>query len=244
MPAETAPLHRTTESRAVDRPQVPSQSSGPEEPAAIQNKSAPKSDVEKSSESESGENTQFSADKAPFSETIKKNAAKPGNVGSGSASAQKKASVPLAVDLLLERLQDLRATPGKEGAGKAQIKSETLKSNASQENQDTASRDTQPPVNQSVATDTERNSIEDSDSEPERGIPQLHELPPPIRREVPSLSFSMLVYSRNPAERIVRINGQVVHEGQEVSAGLKLEHITPNGAIFSYRGYRFHKGVL
>ena len=35
-----------------------------------------------------------------------------------------------------------------------------------------------------------------------------------------------------------------VREGQEVSSGLKVEQITPNGAILKFQGHRFRKGVL
>ncbi len=58
------------------------------------------------------------------------------------------------------------------------------------------------------------------------------------------MTFSVLIYSEKPAERMVNINGRTTREGQEVSDGLKLEEITPDGAIFSFKGYRFQKGVF
>jgi general secretion pathway protein B len=61
---------------------------------------------------------------------------------------------------------------------------------------------------------------------------------------LPKLSLSFLVYSKNPPDRMVSINGRMVREGQEVSAGLKLEEIAPDGVIFNYKGYRFRKGVF
>ena len=81
-------------------------------------------------------------------------------------------------------------------------------------------------------------------AKPEPGIPELRELPLPIQQEVPNMSFSMLVYSEQPGERMISINGRVMREGQEVKSGLKLDQITPNGAVFSFKGYRFRRGVL
>jgi general secretion pathway protein B len=78
----------------------------------------------------------------------------------------------------------------------------------------------------------------------EQGVPDLRQLPLPVQKGLPSLSFSMLVYSDKPADRMVNINGRMMHEGQEVSPGLKLEAITPSGAILNFQGHRFRKGVL
>ena len=78
----------------------------------------------------------------------------------------------------------------------------------------------------------------------EQGLPDVRELPLPVQREIPTMSFSMVIYSDKPADRMISINGRMMHEGQEVSPGLKLEKITPNGAILNFKGRRFHKGVL
>lgn len=75
-------------------------------------------------------------------------------------------------------------------------------------------------------------------------LPGLRNLPINIRQEIPELTLSFLVYADKPAERMVNINGQMMREGQEVAPGLKIEEITPEGAVFSYKGLRFIKGVL
>lgn len=72
----------------------------------------------------------------------------------------------------------------------------------------------------------------------------LSELPPDVRRSIPEMSFAVHLYSAKPAERMVSINGKMIKEGQEVTAGLKLEQITSDGMIFSYQGYRFKRGVF
>jgi hypothetical protein len=41
---------------------------------------------------------------------------------------------------------------------------------------------------------------------------------------------------------MARINGSMIREGEYLTAGLKLEEITPDGVIFSYQNYRFHVG--
>ncbi|MGA3114356.1 MAG: general secretion pathway protein GspB [Syntrophobacteraceae bacterium] len=74
--------------------------------------------------------------------------------------------------------------------------------------------------------------------------PKWHELSPQVRDALPSLSFSMLVYAKKPEGRWININGSKRREGEEITAGLKLEEITPDGAIFSYQGHRFYKAVV
>jgi general secretion pathway protein B len=78
----------------------------------------------------------------------------------------------------------------------------------------------------------------------EQKLPELRELPPAIRKDLPDLFFSMVVHSPRPADRMISINGRMMREGQEISPGLKLEEITPNGAVFTFQGRRFRKGVF
>ncbi len=77
-----------------------------------------------------------------------------------------------------------------------------------------------------------------------QGTKELYDMPPGIRHEVPRLTFSFLVYSDRPEERMVTINGRRMREGEEVTSGLRLEEITPEGAILSWKGQRFHKSVF
>ncbi len=78
----------------------------------------------------------------------------------------------------------------------------------------------------------------------ESRVSSFGRLPLSIRESLPAISVSMLVYSRQPAERFIYINGSKEHEGEQISPGLKLERITPDGAVFSYRGVRFYKSVI
>jgi general secretion pathway protein B len=75
-------------------------------------------------------------------------------------------------------------------------------------------------------------------------VPKFHELAPQLREGIPQLSVSMLIYSGKPEERWININGVKRREGDEISAGLKVEEITREGAVLNYRGRRFYKGVI
>ncbi len=68
---------------------------------------------------------------------------------------------------------------------------------------------------------------------------EQQELPAGIRDGVPEMAISVHFYSSRPASRMVRINGNILREGDALASGLILEEITPEGGIFSYRGYRF-----
>ncbi len=69
----------------------------------------------------------------------------------------------------------------------------------------------------------------------------LHELPPEVLRAIPAMAITGYSYSETPRDRMVGINDRLVQEGQYVADGLKLEQITPDGLIFSYKNYRFLK---
>jgi general secretion pathway protein B len=65
------------------------------------------------------------------------------------------------------------------------------------------------------------------------------ELPPEIQRELPKLVISGGVYSQNPAQRMLIVNGQVINEGAEPAAGVVLEQIRARTAVWRFRGYRY-----
>jgi len=71
----------------------------------------------------------------------------------------------------------------------------------------------------------------------------LTELPLAIRQSLPTFSISALIHTGDPASGMVKINGQVMREGQELSPGLKLEEIISDGVIFRYHNYRFRVGL-
>jgi len=71
----------------------------------------------------------------------------------------------------------------------------------------------------------------------------LKSLPSSVKEDLPDINISVFVYSDDPSSRVVKINGQTVREGQELTDGLKVEKIVPEGVIFNYEDYRFRVGV-
>jgi general secretion pathway protein B len=65
--------------------------------------------------------------------------------------------------------------------------------------------------------------------------PPVAGLPP----DAPKLSISGGVYSNNPAQRMLIVNGQVFNEGSEIGPGVVLEQIRPKGAVLKFRNARY-----
>jgi len=76
----------------------------------------------------------------------------------------------------------------------------------------------------------------------QRAIP-MAELPLQIQQEIPAMAVQLHAYSNNPNESLVSINSIRLREGGSLTPDLRLEQITPDGMIFSYKGYRFQRGV-
>lgn len=68
-------------------------------------------------------------------------------------------------------------------------------------------------------------------------------LPASIRKQLPPLSVAVHAYSDIPQDRLVSINGRMLREGDTLAPDLRLEQITPEGMIFTYRGYRFQRSA-
>ncbi len=69
--------------------------------------------------------------------------------------------------------------------------------------------------------------------------PLLGELPPDIRSQIPALAISGSVYSDNPAQRLLLVNGQVLPQGSAVAPEVTLVEIRVGNSEFSFRGTRF-----
>ena len=65
------------------------------------------------------------------------------------------------------------------------------------------------------------------------------DLPDEIRRELPALAIGGAMYSDNPANRMLIINGQVFHERDKLAPNLTLVQIKLKAAVLEYRGYRY-----
>ena len=66
-----------------------------------------------------------------------------------------------------------------------------------------------------------------------------NQLPEAIRNELPTLSIGGASYSKNPASRMLIINGQVFHEGDTLGPNLTLKQIQLKAAVLEYKGYRY-----
>jgi general secretion pathway protein B len=76
----------------------------------------------------------------------------------------------------------------------------------------------------------------------QKAIP-LTELPLTIQQEIPAMTIQLHSFSSKPENSIVSINSRLMKEGDSLTPELKLEQITPNGVVFSYKGYRFEHGI-
>jgi general secretion pathway protein B len=77
----------------------------------------------------------------------------------------------------------------------------------------------------------------------EQAAISFDDLPIQVQRQFPELSIQLHSYSSKTDERLVYINSTRMREGESVMPGLVLEQITPDGMIFSYKGYRFKRGI-
>jgi general secretion pathway protein B len=82
-----------------------------------------------------------------------------------------------------------------------------------------------------------------TDPAQEQRVMALGELPLSILQDLPGMQISLHLHSTKPANSFVSINNQMLQEGAYPAPGLRLEQITPDGMIFSYKGYRFRRGV-
>lgn len=75
-------------------------------------------------------------------------------------------------------------------------------------------------------------------------IVEFWELPDPVQKEVPALTFSFHVYSENPLRRTIIINKRRVKEGDVVADGLTLVEITVDGVVLNWKRFYFRINVI
>jgi len=67
----------------------------------------------------------------------------------------------------------------------------------------------------------------------------LADLPVSLRAALPKLVVSGHVWSEEPSLRLLSVDDRLLHEGGEAAPGVKLQEITPTGAVFVSRGWHF-----
>jgi hypothetical protein len=60
-----------------------------------------------------------------------------------------------------------------------------------------------------------------------------------LNSHLPNLRLDLHVYAARPQERFVMINMHKLHEGDSLPEGVRVESITPDGAVLSQNGARF-----
>ncbi len=70
-------------------------------------------------------------------------------------------------------------------------------------------------------------------------LPNINDLPPATRAELPRLAFGGSIYSPSPTDRMVLLNGQVFHEGDKPAPDTVLEQIRFKSVVLNYRGQRY-----
>jgi len=68
---------------------------------------------------------------------------------------------------------------------------------------------------------------------------ELAELPATISAELPKLLVSGHVWSEEPSMRLLSVDDRLLREGGEAAPGVSLQEITPEGAVFVFKGWRF-----
>ena len=69
--------------------------------------------------------------------------------------------------------------------------------------------------------------------------PELRDLAPTLRADLPPLRVSMHVFDADPARRFVLIDGRRLSEGDVLGEGLLLIEIRRDGSLLEFRGHRF-----
>lgn len=74
-------------------------------------------------------------------------------------------------------------------------------------------------------------------------VPSYDELPYSLQKQIPKLMISVHIYNADVAARKVRINGQLLYEGEQIDQETMVEEITPRGVIIDYAGTLFRKNL-
>jgi hypothetical protein len=71
------------------------------------------------------------------------------------------------------------------------------------------------------------------------GVPSRDDLVAAGAADLPAVAMSLHVYDASPTRRFAIINGRRAGEGETLQDGLRLEEISAEGAVLSWRGSRF-----
>lgn len=73
----------------------------------------------------------------------------------------------------------------------------------------------------------------------ETGVPLYQDAASAAGTNIPQLRLDLHAYAARPQDRFVMINMHKVHEGDTLPEGVRVDSITPDGAVLSYKGSTF-----
>jgi general secretion pathway protein B len=76
----------------------------------------------------------------------------------------------------------------------------------------------------------------------EAAVATREQLPQEIRAQLPPLAVGGSIYSANPPDRSVIIDGRLLRENDRLGADLTVEQIRPRSAVLRIKGHRFEIG--
>ncbi len=69
-------------------------------------------------------------------------------------------------------------------------------------------------------------------------------IPDALKAQLPMMKYNAHIYSSNPEDCVINLNGRDYHEGDEVYPGLVLEKIISDASIFSFEHQKFSISAL
>lgn len=106
--------------------------------------------------------------------------------------------------------------------------------------------DTEPNSAAEIETVAVKRMSEPDLSLPQQGEPQetkplllYRDLPPALREQMPPLTLSMHFFADDPQRRLVRVNGQLLHEGDSLAGDIDIVEIIETGIVLDFTGLQF-----
>ncbi|MBS0555975.1 MAG: general secretion pathway protein GspB [Proteobacteria bacterium] len=74
---------------------------------------------------------------------------------------------------------------------------------------------------------------------PKADVPSYYDLPFATRKALPPINLSMHVYTADPKQRFVMLDGARLAEGDTTTDNVTVREIRPDGVVFEFQGQRF-----
>ena len=70
-------------------------------------------------------------------------------------------------------------------------------------------------------------------------VKRIYDMDDVLRSQLPPMNMNSHIYSTDAKASFVMINNAIINVGQELAPGVRLETITPDGAVLSFQGEKF-----